>query len=125
VLIGSFASIAVLLAALGIGGVLATSVSRRTQEIGIRMALGARRGQVLGLILRHGLGLTIVGLALGLGGAAAGARLLQSMLFGITPLDPLTFVAVGLLFGVVALFASYLPARRATRIDPMSAIRMD
>jgi predicted permease len=125
VMLGLFAAVAGLLAAIGIYGVLACAVERRTQEIGIRMALGARRGQVLSLILRNGLGLTIVGLALGLGGAAAGARLLQSMLFGITPLDPLTFVAVGLLFGVVALFASYLPARRATRIDPMSAIRMD
>ena len=76
-------------------------------------------------MLRNGLGLTIVGLALGLAGAAAGTRVLQRMLFGVTPLDPLTFVAVGLLFGVVALFASYLPARRATRIDPMIAIRMD
>jgi putative ABC transport system permease protein len=125
VMLGLFAAVAGLLAAIGIYGVLACAVERRTQEIGIRMALGARRGQVLSLILRNGLGLTIAGLTLGLAGAAAGARLLQSMLFGITPLDPLTFVAVGLLFGVVALFASYLPARRATRIDPMSAIRMD
>ena len=125
VMLGLFAAVAGLLAAIGIYGVLACAVERRTQEIGIRMALGARRGQVLSLILRNGLGLTIVGLTLGLAGAAAGARLLQSMLFGITPLDPLTFVAVGLLFGVVALFASYLPARRATRIDPMRAIRMD
>jgi putative ABC transport system permease protein len=125
VLLGLFAAVAGLLAAIGIYGVLACVVEQRTQEIGIRMALGAERRQVLSLILRRGLVLTGVGLALGLGGAAAGAGLLQSMLFGITPLDPATFAVVALLLGAVALVASYVPARRATRVDPLTAIRMD
>jgi ABC-type antimicrobial peptide transport system permease subunit len=80
---------------------------------------------VLALVLRHGLILTAIGIAVGLAGAAAGTRLLQGMLFGITPLDPLTFAAVSLLFGLVAAVASYLPARRATTVDPMVALRSE
>ena len=98
---------------------------QRTQEIGIRMALGAQRAQVLALVLRKGVVLTAVGVALGLVGAAAGSRLLQGMLFGITPLDPKTFVAVSVMFGLVAMFASYVPARRATKVDPMVALRSE
>jgi putative ABC transport system permease protein len=112
-----------MLAAIGIYGVLAYAVIQRTQEIGIRMALGAQRAQVLALVLRKCLMLTTTGVAIGLVSAAAGTRFLQSMLFGITALDPPTFLSVGLLFGLVAVFASYVPARRATDVDPMVALR--
>lgn len=125
VMLGVFAGVAGLLAAIGIYGVLAYLVVQRTQEIGIRMALGAQRGQVLALVLRRGLILTIVGIALGLIGAAAGTRLLDRMLFGITPLDPKTFLAVAVIFGLVTTLASYLPARRATRLDPLVALRSE
>ncbi len=120
-----FAAVAGLLAAIGIYGVLAYSVVTRTQEIGVRMALGAQRSQVLGLILRKGIVLTGIGVALGVIGAAAAARYLQSMLFGIEPLDPLTFVAVALGFTAVAAAASYLPARHATRVEPVVALRSE
>ena len=99
--------------------------ARRTQEIGIRMALGAQRAQVLALVLKRGLILTAIGIALGLGGGAAGSRLLQGMLFGVSPLDARTFAAVSLAFALVATFASYVPARRATRVGPMVALRID
>ncbi len=125
VLLGVFAGVAGLLAAIGIYGVLAYAVIQRTQEIGIRMALGAQRGQVLALVLRKGLILTSVGVGCGLVGAAAGTRLLQGMLFGITPLDSLTFAAVAVGFSLVAVVASYVPARRATKVDPMVALRCD
>jgi predicted permease len=125
VMLGVFAAVAGLLAAIGIYGVLAYAVVQRTQEIGVRVALGAERRQVLGLVLSRGLMLTIVGVAIGLVGAAAGARLLQGMLFGIQPLDVQTFVAVAIVFTMVALAASYLPARRATKVDPMVALRVD
>jgi len=125
VILGVFAGVAGLLAAMGIYGVLAYAVSRRTHEIGIRMALGAQRAQVLALVLRRGVLLASVGIVLGLVVAAAGTRLLQGMLFGITPLDPFTFVAVSLLFGLVAALACYVPARRATNVDPMAALRSE
>jgi ABC-type antimicrobial peptide transport system permease subunit len=120
-----FAGVAALLAAVGIYGVLAYSVVTRTQEIGVRMALGATRSEVLGLILRKGVVLTGIGVALGVIGAAAAARYLQSMLFGIAPLDPLTFVAVVIGFSAVAAAASYLPARQATRVEPVVALRSE
>jgi predicted permease len=125
VLLGVFAGVAGVLAAIGIYGVLAYAVIQRTQEIGIRMALGARRAQVLALVLRKGVTLTTIGIALGLVGAAGTTRLLQGMLFGITPLDPQTFIAVSLLFAVVATFACYMPARRAAKVDPTVALRDD
>jgi predicted permease len=125
VLLGVFAGVAGLLAAIGIYGVLAYAVTQRTQEIGIRMALGAQRAQVLAIVLRQGAILTALGVALGLAGAAGVTRLLQSMLFGVTPLDPATFAAVSLTFGLVAALASYVPARRATRVDPMVALRSE
>ena len=120
-----FAVVAGVLAAIGIYGVLAYSVVTRTQEIGVRMALGAQRSQVLNLILRKGLVLASIGVTLGVIGAAAAARYLQSMLFGIEPLDPLTFVAVALGFTAVAAAASYLPARHATRVEPVVALRSE
>ena len=125
VMLGVFAGVAGVLAAIGIYGVLAYAVIQRTQEIGIRMALGAQRAQVLALVLRRGLILTTVGIALGLTGAAAATRYLQGMLFGITPHDPKTFVAVSLMFSFVAAFASYVPARRATKVDPLVALRYE
>jgi predicted permease len=125
VLLGIFAGVAGLLAAIGIYGVLAYAVVQRTQEIGVRMALGAERGQVLALILRRGLLVGVVGIALGLAGAFAGARYMQSMLFGVEPRDPATFATVAVMFAVIALIASYLPARRATKVDPMVALRVD
>ena len=125
VLLGIFAAVAGLLAAIGIYGVLAYAVVQRTQEIGVRMALGAERRQVMALILRRGVTVTIVGIALGIAGAFAGARYMQSMLFGIEPRDPATFATVAVAFALVALIASYLPARRATRVDPMVALRVE
>jgi putative ABC transport system permease protein len=125
VLPGIFAGIAVALAAIGIYGVMAYSVTQRTQEIGVRMALGARKWQVLVLILRQGLAVTILGMILGLGGGVAVTRYLEKMLFGLTPLDPITFLVVPALFTVVAVVACYLPGRDATRVDPVVALRYE
>ncbi|HLM54640.1 MAG TPA: ABC transporter permease [Pyrinomonadaceae bacterium] len=125
-LLSLFGLLAQLLAAVGLYGVLAWSVSRRTHEIGIRMALGARRGDVLRMIFRQGLTLTLAGIALGLGGAYALTKYLQSlteMLYGVSPADPLTFGVIAGFLLLVALLACYLPARRATRVDPMVALR--
>jgi putative ABC transport system permease protein len=123
VMLALFAGVAGVLAAIGIYGVLTFAVIQRTQEIGIRMAIGAQRTQVLTDILRKGFLLTGIGITAGLAGAALGTRFLQSLLFGITPLDPQTFIAVSLVFALVATFASYLPARRATRVDALVALR--
>ena len=125
VLLGIFAGVAGILAAIGIYGVLAYSVVQRTQEIGIRMALGAERRQVLGLVMRRGVALASIGIAAGMVAAFAGARYLQSMLFGVEPRDPATFISVAAMFAAVALTAAYLPARRATRVDPMVALRVE
>ncbi len=125
VMLGTFSGVAALLATIGIYGVLAYLVVQRTQEIGIRMALGAQRAQVLGLVMRRGLALTTAGIVLGLAGAAAGTRLLEGMLFGITPLDPATFIAVSSVFAMVAMCASYVPARRATAVNPVVALRTE
>jgi putative ABC transport system permease protein len=125
VLLGVFAGIAVALAAIGIYGVMAYSVAQRTREIGIRMALGAQRAQVVRLVLGQGIALTAIGTVVGLCTAAAITRYLRTMLFGLTPLDPSTFAAVALLFSVVAIVASYVPARHATRVDPLVALRCD
>ncbi len=125
VLVSLFAGIAAALAAVGIFGVLSYAVALRTRESGIRMALGAQRRQVMGMVVREGSGLTAIGIAIGVAGAAGLTRFLGGMLFGLTPLDPLTFVAVSLLLGLVAMLASYLPARRATRVDPLVALRSE
>jgi ABC-type antimicrobial peptide transport system permease subunit len=106
-------------------GVLAYDVARRTKEIGVRMALGAQRTDVTTLILKHGLGLTLVGLATGLAGAAVLARYLQGMLFGVSALGLSSFILVPLVFIAVTALASYVPARRATHVDPLVALRCD
>jgi putative ABC transport system permease protein len=125
VVLAVFALVAAGLAVIGIYGMLAYAVVQRTLEIGIRVAVGAQRGDVLSLILGKGLLLTTIGISLGLGGAALVTRLLQGLLFGVTPLDPQTFVGVSLLFALVAAFACYLPARRASRVDALLALRSD
>jgi ABC-type antimicrobial peptide transport system permease subunit len=123
VMLALFAGVAGVLAAIGIYGVLTFAVIQRTQEIGIRMAIGAQRTQVLADVLRKGFVLTGIGITAGLIGAALGTRFLEGLLFGITPLDPQTFIAVSVVFALVATFASYLPARRATKVDALVALR--
>jgi len=125
VLLTLFAGAALILAAVGIYGVISYSVARRTREFGIRIALGAPRRTVLGLVLRDGLLLIGCGTAIGIGGALAATRLLSGFLFGVAPTDPVTFGAVALLLGVVAILGSYFPARRATRVDPLVALRAE
>jgi predicted permease len=124
-LLGSFAVLAVILAVVGIYGVMAYSVSLRTHEFGIRMALGAQRSHVLWIVLKQGLALTVIGLAAGLAGAFALTRYLRSLLYEVSSTDPLTFAAVTVLLGAVAMLACYTPARRSTRIDPIAALRRE
>ena len=123
ILLGVFALVALVITAAGIGGVLALSVSQRTVEIGVRMAMGAERSSVLRMILEQGLGLVIGGLALGLVGAVALSRLIERLLFGVPGTDPLTYLAVALLLLGVAAIACLLPARRAASVDPLVALR--
>jgi putative ABC transport system permease protein len=124
-LLGIFAMIAVALAAVGVYGVMAYSVTRRTREIGIRIALGAQRREVIALVMRQGLVWNGIGLAAGLAGAMALTKYLESLLFGVTPLDPRTFVAVSLVLFAVATLATLLPARVATRVSPLGALRAE
>jgi len=124
-LLATFGALALLLASIGMYGVISYSVEQRTREIGIRMALGAERSNVFGMILAQGARLAGVGITIGLVAALAVTRLLASFLFGVQPTDPLTFGGVALLLLGVALIASYVPARRATRVDPMIALRYE
>jgi putative ABC transport system permease protein len=124
-LLSAFAGLALLLATVGIYGVMSYAVSRRSQELGIRMALGATRRDVLRLVVKGALVLALAGVAVGLVGAVALARLMTGLLYGVTPLDPVTLVGVAFVLAAVAVVASFLPARRATRIDPMTALRND
>jgi putative ABC transport system permease protein len=124
-LVSTFALLALVLASVGIYGVIAYSVSQRTHELGLRMALGAGRGGLLAMIVREGVLMAGIGVAAGLGVAALATRLMSELLVGVTPRDPLTFAGGAMLLLVVAVLASYLPARRATRVDPMVALRSE
>jgi len=124
-IIGLFALTALLLAGLGIYGVISYLVSERTHEIGIRLALGAQRSDILGMVVRQGLGLAIAGAAVGLVCALIVSHLMAGMLYGVRPSDPVTFAGVALLLIGVALLACYIPARRAIRVDPLVALRHD
>ena len=124
-LLGLFAALALVLACVGLYGVISYSVAQRTHEIGVRMALGAQPRDVLRLVIRQGMSLTIVGLVVGIAVGAMATRVLSDMLFGVTARDPLTFMGVPVLLLLVAFLACYIPARSATRIDPLVALRYE
>jgi putative ABC transport system permease protein len=124
-LVWIFAALALLLAAVGIFGVMSYAVSRRTQEMAIRMALGAGRREVLGLVLREGLAVTMIGVGVGLAAALGLSRVMAGYVYGIKSTDPLTFAVASLLLMAVSLVASYIPARRATKVDPMVILRYE
>jgi ABC-type antimicrobial peptide transport system permease subunit len=118
-------SMALALGIIGIYGVISYAVSQRTREIGIRLALGAQRGKLKWMFVRSALLLTVVGVLIGLGTAAAVMHLIRSLLFGISPLDPFTYITVPLILAISAALASYLPARRAAAVDPVEALRAE
>ncbi len=124
-LLAVFAAAALLMASVGLYGVLSYSVAQRTREIGVRMALGAKRKDVVALVAGQGLILTAIGLAIGLAAAFAATRVMRTLLYNTQPHDPATFITVPLVIAGVALAASYFPARRAARVDPITALRVD
>jgi len=123
VLLGTFAALGVVLAAVGVYAVMSNFVTHRTPEIGIRLALGAQRGDVLGLVLRQGMQLAAAGVLVGLAGAVGLTRVLRNFLYGVSPTDPVTFAAIPLILAIIALLACWIPARRAAKVDPMVALR--
>jgi putative ABC transport system permease protein len=125
VLFTAFALLALVLGSVGIYGIVSYAVTQRTHEIGVRMALGAHTRDILRLILQHGVVLVLAGVAIGVAGALGLTRFLATLLFGITPTDTLTFVVVSLVFFLIAMFASLIPARRATKVDPLIALRYE
>ncbi|MGH9163165.1 MAG: FtsX-like permease family protein [Vicinamibacteraceae bacterium] len=122
---GAFAIMAFVIAAIGVYGVISYSMARRTREIGLRMAIGAQAADIRRLVLIEGAALAALGIGAGLAGALALTRFLRALLFGVTPSDPLTLLTVSVLLFIVALAAGYVPARRATRIDPLVALRQE
>ena len=124
-LLGAFAAIALVLAVVGIYGVVAYSVTTRMQELGVRVALGARAEQIIGLVMGQGVGMAVIGLVFGTVGAAALSRLLRGLLYGVAPLDLATFAAAPALLLVATALACWVPARRASRVDPVEALRAE
>jgi len=124
-LLAGFACLAMALALVGVYGVMSYTVSQRTREIGVRMALGADRSDVVWMVVRHGMVLAVVGIMVGLAGAAAGTRLMARLLFGVTATDPTTFIAAAAALGVASLAATYVPALRAARVAPVTALRSE
>jgi len=125
VMLGIAGAMALVLGIIGIYGVISYTVSQRMREIGIRLALGAQRGDVLQMVLKQGAKMALVGVAIGIGAAFALTRLMTNLLFEVTAHDPVTFAAVAVVLFIVALWASYIPARRAMRVDPMVALRYE
>jgi putative ABC transport system permease protein len=125
ILLGIFAALALVLSCVGIYGVISCLAGQRTHEIGVRMALGAQRNDVLRLVLGHGAKMALIGVAAGIAASLALTRLMAKLLFGVSAYDPLTFLAVACLLVAVALAAAYIPARRAMRVDPMIALRYE
>ena len=125
ILLSAFGALALLLALVGLYGAVSYSVSQRTREFGVRLALGAQRADLIRLVLREGVAATVLGLAMGVIGALVLTRVLSSLLYGIRPTDPLTFAGVSAFLLAVTLAANYIPARRATKVDPMVALRYE